>query len=190
MADLTQTRNRLKIGIAALAALDLIAIVLLFSPLVGSQRSRAQELDQLWKQLQVKTREVEPLRGLDKKIPDARQQIQKFYDERLTAQGSVVSGELGKLASENGVKITDMKYGRGDNGRNRNADEKDPAAVGLNRMVIEADLTGGYLQIMRFVNALERNRLFFLVDSVELGSEQGGVVKLQMKLETYLKTGA
>ena len=57
-------------------------------------------------------------------------------------------------------------------------------------MVIEADLTGGYLQIMRFVNALERNRLFFLVDGVELGSEQGGVVKLQMKLETYLKTGA
>jgi hypothetical protein len=32
--------------------------------------------------------------------------------------------------------------------------------------------------------------MFFLVDSVGLGGEQSGVVKLQLKLETYLKTGA
>jgi type IV pilus assembly protein PilO len=46
------------------------------------------------------------------------------------------------------------------------------------------------LQLVRFVNALERDQLFFLVDSVVLGGEQGGIVKLQLKLETYLKTGA
>jgi len=43
---------------------------------------------------------------------------------------------------------------------------------------------------VRCINALERDQLFFLVDSVGLGGEQGGVVKLQLKLETYLKTGA
>jgi hypothetical protein len=31
--------------------------------------------------------------------------------------------------------------------------------------------------------------LFFIVDSVQLGGEQGGVVKLQLKLETYQKAG-
>ena len=60
----------------------------------------------------------------------------------------------------------------------------------MRRVEIEADLAGDYLQLVRFINALERDHLFFLVDSVVLGGEQGGVVKLQLKLETYLKTGA
>jgi type IV pilus assembly protein PilO len=67
---------------------------------------------------------------------------------------------------------------------------KDAETVGVRRMEIEADLSGDYLQLVRFINALERNQMFFLVDSVGLGGEQSGVVKLQLKLETYLKTGA
>jgi hypothetical protein len=54
-------------------------------------------------------------------------------------------------------------------------------------MTIEADLSGDYLQVMRFINSLERSRLFFLVDSVQIGSDQGGVIRLRMRLETYLK---
>jgi type IV pilus assembly protein PilO len=54
---------------------------------------------------------------------------------------------------------------------------------------IEADLGGNYLQLVRFINAVERDRMFFLVDSVQLGGEQAGIVKLQMKVETYLRTG-
>jgi type IV pilus assembly protein PilO len=55
---------------------------------------------------------------------------------------------------------------------------------------IEADMNGDYLQLVRFINSLERDQMFFLVDSVQLGGEQAGMVKLQMKMETYLKTGA
>ena len=51
-------------------------------------------------------------------------------------------------------------------------------------------MNGDYLQLVRFINSLERDQMFFLVDSVQLGGEQAGMVKLQMKLETYLKTGA
>ena len=191
MPDLAQTRQRLKIGVIALAVVDIAVAALLFSPFIGSPRSRAEKLDELWRELQIKTREAEPLRGLDKKIPEARRQIDDFYRDRLTSQDSVVSGDLGKLAAQSGVKINSMKYDQGESSaRNREIKEKDPATVGLSRMIIEAEVTGGYLQIMRFVNSMERSRLFFLVDSVQLGSEQGGVVKLRMKLETYLKTGA
>jgi len=62
--------------------------------------------------------------------------------------------------------------------------------LGVRRVEIEADLAGDYLQLVRFINALERDQQFFLVDSVVLGGEQNGVVKLQLKLETYLKMGA
>jgi type IV pilus assembly protein PilO len=179
MPDLRDTRRKVKIALAALAAADVIMVAVFFSPLIGSQMSRRQQLDQAWKELQQKTRDVEPLRGLDKKIPIARKQIDEFYAQRLPAQNSAISADLGKVAAQSGVKIGSIKYSM-----------KDAEVVGVRRMEIDADLAGGYLQLVRFINALERDQMFFLVDSVGLGGEQSGVVKLQLKLETYLKTGA
>jgi len=179
MADLRETRRRVKIVLAVMAVVDLAAIILYLSPLVGSPRSRQAELDQLWKELQQKTREVQPLRGLDKKIPVARKQIDQFYKDRLPAAESSVAENVGKLAGQSGVRIASIKY-----------DTKDPEVLGLQRVQMEADLSGDYLQLVRFINSMERDQMFFIVDSVSLGGEQGGMVKLQLKMETYVKTGA
>ena len=59
---------------------------------------------------------------------------------------------------------------------------------GLEKKEVDADVSGDYLQVARFINALERNKLFFIVDGVQLGSEQSGGVKLQIKVETYSRT--
>ncbi|MGO9648815.1 MAG: GspMb/PilO family protein [Terriglobales bacterium] len=179
MPDLRQTRRKTKIALAAMAAVDVIAMAVYFSPLVGSQSARQEQLHDLWRELQQKTREVEPLRGLDKRVPLARKQIDQFYKDRLPAEGSSISENIGKLAGQAGVKISSVRY-----------DMKDPETMGVRRVLIEADMNGDYLQLVRFINSLERDQMFFLVDSVQLGGEQGGMVKLQMKLETYLKTGA
>jgi len=176
--DLRGTRRKVKIALATMALVDVAAMVVFFSPLVGSELSRREQLGQLWKELQQKTREVEPLRGLDKRIPVARKQIETFYKERLPSADSAISADLGKLAAQSGVKIGAIKY-----------TWKDPEPVGVRRVEVEADFAGDYLQLVRFVNSVERDQLFFLVDSVALGGEQGGVVKLEIKLETYLKTG-
>ncbi|HXY07180.1 MAG TPA: hypothetical protein VEI52_04925 [Terriglobales bacterium] len=177
MPDLRETRLKLKIALAAMALIDVIALGVYFSPLVGLQSSRQAQLAQLWLILQQKTREIAPLRGLDKKIPQAHQQIDDFYRQRLPDESSAVSEVLGKLAAESGVRIGSIKYSF-----------KEPENVGLQRMEIEADLGGDYLQLVRFINSVERNHMFFLVDSVQLGGEQAGIVKLQMKAETYLRT--
>ena len=179
MPDFRDTRKKLKIAMITMAVVDVVALGVLFSPWVGSSRSRTEELNRSWKELQVKTRQVEPLRGLDKKIVLADGQIKDFYSTRLTSQDSAISEELGKVASQSGVKISGIKYKL-----------QDPEPVGLRPMQIEAELSGDYLQLVRFINSLERDKLFFLINEVQLGSEQGGVVKLQMKLRTYLKAGA
>ena len=179
MPDLGNTRRKLVITIVTLLAVDLVAAGLLLSPIIGSERSRLGEMDSLWKELQAKTRQVEPLRGMDKKVVLAQKQLDEFYQQRLTSQDSTISTELGKVAAQSGVKITEVKY-----------KAKDPESVGLRPMEIEANLSGDYLQLVRFINALERDQLFFIIDSVELGGEQGGVVKLQMKMQTFLKANA
>jgi hypothetical protein len=175
MADLKQTRKHLKIAIAALVLVDVAAVAMLVTPLAGMQETRQQELRQLW--LELKSHEAAPWRGLDKKIPRAKQEIDGFYRDRLPAEDSAISADLGKLASETGVKMSAEKYSH-----------KDSEMEGLQRVEIEADLSGDYLQLVRFVNGLERNKLFFIVDDLELGGEQSGIVKLQIKLETYLRT--
>ena len=188
MPDLRQTRNRLKIAFTSLVVVDVILVVVLFSPLVGSQQSRTEETLQRHTELLQKTRDVKPLQGLDKKIPLAQEQIDHFYKERLPAEGSAISGDLNRLATESGVKVGGIKYSQK---TSTNSNEIAPEeVVGLRRVVIDAQLSGDYLPLMRFVNSLERNQLFFLVDSVELGGEQAGVIRVNMKLETYLKTGA
>ena len=179
MPDLGNTRRKLKITIGILLVVDLATAALLFSPIVGSEKSRLSEMDRLWKELQAKTRQVEPLRGLDKKVVLAQKQIDEFYQQRLTSQDSTIYTELGKVAAQSGVKISEIK-----------SKVNDPEPVGLRPMEIEASLSGDYLQLVRFINALERDQLFFIINSVQLGGEQGGVVKLQMKMETFLKASA
>lgn len=179
MPEMKDTRRKVQIAIGAMLVVDIAAAVLLFSPLVGSQRSRGEQMQSLWKTLQVKTREVEPLRGLDKKVVVAHDQIDDFYKGRLPNEDSAIADALGKLAATTGVKIGGIKY---------KIEDADP--VGLRPVAIDADFEGNYLQLVRLVNELERSKLFFLVDSVELGGAQAGLVRLQLKLETYLKTGA
>jgi type IV pilus assembly protein PilO len=175
MPDLKRTRQRLKFAIAALVLVDAAAVAMLVTPLAGMRESRQQELRQEW--LQLKSREYAPWRGLDKKLPRAKEQIDEFYQERFPAQESEISANLGAVSSQSGVRLSGVKYS-----------VKDAPIEGLERVEIAANLSGDYLQLVRFVNALERNKLFFLVDGVELGSAQNGIVGLQIRIETYLRS--
>jgi type IV pilus assembly protein PilO len=66
---------------------------------------------------------------------------------------------------------------------------KDEGPGRLQRMEMEAGLGGSYTSLARFINALERDEMFFIINSVTLGGQPQGPVKLDMKLETYLKAG-
>ena len=189
MADLRKTQKQVSTALIAMGVLSLVAAVVLLSPLVGSAESRRSELTDLSNELRVKTHEVVPLRGIDKKIVEARGEIKDFYDARFPEVESSVSESLGKVASENNVKIDSAKYDSKADDRNEKSETKEAQAVGLRRVQIEASFSGSYPSMMRFVNELEKAKTFFLVDSVNVGEAQGGDVKLQMKLEAFVKAG-
>lgn len=177
MPDLRQTRKQLKTALAVMVGLDVLAAVIYLSPLVGSADSRRQELNQLQTELTVKTRQVAPLQNLPQKVTLASKQIGDFYKKRIPSQDSQIPTDFGKLASENGVTITRAKYPVKGNGPG-----------GLQRVEIEADLSGSYTALAKFINALERTDTFFIINNVTLGGDPTGPVKLNVKLETYLRT--
>jgi hypothetical protein len=175
MADLNRTRKWLAIAVTILVLLDVAAALALLSPVAGSQNSRRQELLRLRRELAL--RQAAPWRGLDAKIPQAREQINSFYHERFPSGYSAISSSLDHLASESGVRITGEKY-----------KQNEAEIQSLQQIEVEADVSGDYLQLMRFINGLERSRLFFLVEELELGGRESGVVHLRIKLGTYLRT--
>lgn len=178
MPDLRNTRRKMGVALGVMAGISLLSVGVLISPLVGSPAARQQELLQLRAQLTSKNRQVEPLRGLDKKIPLATQQIDQFYKERFSAHDSDVAEALGNLSKETGVKLQSVKFALGD-----------PEPVGLRRESIEASIEGDYQPLIKFLNGLERSKVFFIVNSIGLAT-QNGPIQLQMKLETYQKAGS
>ena len=178
MPDLRQARNKIKTALVVMLGVDLVAAIVLLSPLVGSTEARRQRLGQLWTELQIKTRQVEPLRNLPDRVKLASQQINDFYAKRFPEHESEILIEFGKLASAEGVTIGQVKY-----------KPREVGAGNLQPVEMEADLVGNYISLAKFINALERDQMFFIINSITLGGEQQGPVKLSMKLDTYLKAG-
>jgi type IV pilus assembly protein PilO len=176
MPDLRQTRKKLKLALAVMAAVDVIALAVYVSPLVGSAETRRMELNRLQGELILKTKQVAPLQNLPEKVHLAGEQIADFYKSRLPAHSSEIYTELGKLTAADGVNIEGIK-----------TKEKDEVVGKLIPVEIEADLSGNYTSLAKFINAMERDEMFFIINNVTLGGQQQGPVKLTVKLETYLK---
>jgi len=177
MPALVETRKRVGIAFATMGVVCVAAVVVLFSPLV---QERAEDIAQLRSQQSVKQLQVNKIGDIDQKISSASQQISAFYQGRIPARDSAISDSLGKIVQESGVRLDQVKYS-----------PKDMVPAGLRPMEIEANLSGQYPQLVRFLNSVERNQpVFFIVDSIELGGEQSVGVRLRVKLRTFVRTGA
>jgi Tfp pilus assembly protein PilO len=177
MPALAETRKRVGIALAAMGLVCVIAVAMLFSPLV---QERSEEISQLRSQQAMKQLQVNKVGDIDQKIASASQQIAAFYQNRIPERDSAISDSLGKIAQESGVRLEQVKYS-----------PKETVPAGLRPMELEANLSGQYPQLARFLNSVERNQpVFFIVDSIELVGEQNAGVRLQVKLRTFVRAGA
>lgn len=129
------------------------------------------------KQIQLRAAELQtaPLRGLDKRVNDARAQMQSFYGKRIPANYSTISSRIGELEVASGVRLTRLQYAQGISGPD------------LTEIVIDSTISGDYGQIMRFINSLERDQTFFLIKSMALAGQQGGQVNLRLQFSTWMR---
>lgn len=161
----------------------LIAVVAVLAVMVGLDWSATDtsSTDALaGKQLELKavTMQTVPLRGLDKRVADTRDQIASFYDRRIPTNYSTVATRIGELEVKSGVRVSRLQYAQA------------PADNGLTEINMDAGISGEYPQIMRFVNGLERDQNFFIIRTMTLTGQQGGLVNLRMRFATWLRAGA
>ena len=178
ISNVRTLRRRFLAVLAVLAVVDVAAVVLLVSPVGAANPARQAEFDAVRRLLQSKMHSVIPPDKVQQRVQEAEGQIDDFYSHRLPGRASEISTELGKVAASSGVRLSQARY-----------EEVESELPGLQHLSIRASLGGGYSQQAKFINALERDPMFFIVRSISLVEQQGGGVRLQVTLETYLREG-
>jgi len=161
-------------GVALLAILNIVLIVRLgfaFRDLGSSRQDRLQQEQLTVAQLHAQTAR---LNGLPEKVDLSRKDADKFYAQRVPANYSSILAELGALATKNNIRMTRAGY------------TQTPAILGLAQLNIDANLSGEYSGVMHFINGLERDRMLFVITTLTLTGQQGGLVNLRLRVTTYL----
>lgn len=182
-----RTRNlitRLNLYYTAAAALALVNLYLLvqigFTWKAATSRDAAAMAQQTVA-MQAAQTAMRPLEGLDDKLASATADADKFYGQRLPSSYSEVLTELGALTKKQGVKLTRVQYAE--------SPVLDSSAGALTEIRMDASLSGDYRPLVLFINSLERNKMFFLINGVTLTGQQSGTVGLRLRLTTYLRPG-
>ena len=178
MANLNKVRKRFTRVLGILGAANLVLLVYLLWPgsSVSSQAAEEQRLQQQYGGLHA---EVAPLRGMDEILVQTRHDIAALNKERIPDQFSQISQEVEKVVRQTGVSPQAIHY-----------DPKNPEKgdlPGIQLIAIDTTITGEYSRVARFINALEQDKLFFVIDNIALNSHEGGQVSLRIKFETFLK---
>jgi hypothetical protein len=176
--------NLLNLHFAGVAVLVLVNLYLLVHMAFAWRAANSQNAAALADQtVAMKTAEIakRPLEGLDAKLAQTTKDADKFYKQRLPFANSQVYAELGALAKKQGVKLGRVQYA-------------DPVLVlagtagAVTEARMDASLSGDYRPLVLFINGLERDKMFFMIQSVTLTGQQSGTVGLRLRLTTYLRS--
>ena len=174
--NVRQMRYRLRIVMGVLIAFNVLAACALLFMWVRGTSALPDQFASLHQQVQKQRAIVIPPDTVDGRVKEAREQIAKFYENRFPNSSAAIFEDLGRLANENHVHLNNASY-----------QVDDSELPGLRQVQIGGNLTGDYAQVMKFINALEREKTFFIVDSVNLGEQAQNEIRLNIRIETYMR---
>ena len=173
----------LNLHIAGVVLLGLVNLYLLVHMAFAWTAANSDNTQALADQrVAMKTAEIarQPLEGLDGKLALATRDADRFSKQRLPFANSEVAGELGALTKKQGAKLTRVQYAY--------APVMEGTAGALTEARMDASLSGDYRPLVLFINGLERDKMFFLINGVTLTGQQSGTVGLRLRLTTYLRS--
>jgi len=165
-------------GVAALIVFDLYLIIHLAFVWQGLNATNADAIDRQRVQMTAAELAAKPLRGLDEKLIVSTTDADAFYQKRLPYATSQVVAETGDLAHRAGVHWTRAQY------------SYLPVLPGPNALTevhMDASVSGDYRPVVQFINSIERDKLFFVINGINLTGQQTGQVNLRIRLTTYLR---
>lgn len=112
----------------------------------------------------------------------SRQQGDKFVETYMTKRRKFVSttdSEINKLAETAGMKVGDLNY---------SVPDLIEGSGDLEMVTITGNFEGGYAQLVKFVNMLDRSPRFLLIDGLQVAPQpKGDVLNATVTLNTFVK---
>ncbi|AFL89794.1 hypothetical protein Terro_3580 [Terriglobus roseus DSM 18391] len=118
---------------------------------------------------------AKPLRGVDTKLGESESEANRFYESRLPYAYSDVASSIGGIAKASNVRWSRASY------------VQTVPTNGVTELRIDGSVSGEYRNVAEFINAVERSKSFFLIQTLALSGAQGGLVNLQLRIGTYLR---
>jgi hypothetical protein len=175
-AQLTATNLHFA-GVAVLAILVLYLLIhMIFVWRALSARDDAA-MNQQSVEMRAAVIAAQPLRGLDEKLVKSTEDADAFYATRLPYGYSEVAAELGVLTKKANVHLGQVHY----------TQAPVPGVSALTEVKMDAIISGDYRPIVQFINAIERDKQFFVITGINLTGQQTGQVNLRMRMTTYLR---
>ncbi len=162
------------VAVAVLAVVNLVFVTQLLLAWHTLRADRPEEIQQQQATLRTTELQTLPLRELPAKVQTSAKEAERFYAARMPENYSSITAELGSLAQKSGVRLARVVY------------VQTPAIHDLAEVRMDAGLSGDYTPMMRFINSLERDKMFFVIRGLTLTGQQGGIVNLRLRLATYL----
>jgi type IV pilus assembly protein PilO len=174
------TFNLLNLHIAAVAVLAIVNLVLMVQLVLAWNTLRRDGPEQLeLRQTELRTAQLQakPLRNLPQRVADSTHGAEHFYDGRVPGADSAILAELGELATKANVRLGRGQYAFA------------PALHDVMEVRMDESVSGDYTSVMKFINSVERDKMFFVINGLTLSGQQGGLVNLRLKVTTYLRGG-
>jgi hypothetical protein len=171
------TFNLLNAHIAAVAVLAIVNLVLLVQLGLAwntLREDRPEELELKRSDLRMAELQAKPLRNLPERIADSTKGAGHFYEARVPGADSAILSELGSLATKANVRMSRGQYAFA------------PVLRDVTEVRMDESVSGQYTDVMRFINSVERDKMFFVINGLTLTGQQGGLVNLRLKVTTYL----
>jgi Tfp pilus assembly protein PilO len=180
--DFTLERRAILLGVVALVAADVALAVYGWN--LSSARRPQQDLAILTRNRDLLRADIARAQDIRQRIPAIQKDCDLFEESLYPASTgySSVSAELGALAAKSGLQLESRSFQQGEvKGRN------------LERVEIEAVVTGSYAGVVRFLNGLQHSKNVYAVAGLTAKGDEGpqsarGQVHVSMHIQTYFRT--
>jgi hypothetical protein len=174
------TFNLLNLHIAAVAALAIVNLVLVIQLVLAwntLRRNGPEQLELMRTELRTAQLQAKPLKNLPQRVADSTKGAEHFYGGRVPGADSAILAELGTLKQQSNVQLGRVQTSFA------------PALRDVTEVRMDASVSGDYTSVMKFINSVERDKMFFVINGLTLSGQQGGLVNLRLKVTTYLRGG-
>ena len=91
---------------------------------------------------------------------------------------STISAELSDISKKAGVQLTDIRFS-----------DKKTEGRDITQREMDANITGSYEGVVRFLNGLQKSPDYYVVDSLDLGAESSSpnLIRVKVRMRTFFR---